>query len=188
MRDDDGIPVAGGDAAEKLRAAVLRKVILARRKDGGVRVQGQQLGRELREHVIGHGKHGFAGQSETLHLNGGGNHRVGFARAHGVGQENVAAAHATPHGIFLVRTQRDLAAAGGQRQMSTIEDTEPNGIELVVIQAAEPFPAPVILPDPCLESFLDLLLLVACAFRFGRIDGGLSGVRVAVVNGGCFEV
>ena len=52
VRDDDGIPIAGGDAAEKFLAVLRLEILLACGQDVCARIQRQQLGGELAEHVI----------------------------------------------------------------------------------------------------------------------------------------
>ena len=56
MRDDDGIPVAGGNAAEQFLAVLGLKIFLARHEDVRARIEHEQFGRELAEHVIGNGE------------------------------------------------------------------------------------------------------------------------------------
>ena len=105
MRDDDGIPIAGGDAAEKFLAVLRLKILLAGGQDVCARIQRQQLGGELAEHVIGDDKHRLAGKAEPPRLHRGGDHRVGFARANDVGQQRVRCLQNAPDTRLLMRVQ-----------------------------------------------------------------------------------
>ena len=131
-----------------------------------VGIEREQLGGELPEHVIRHDEHRLRREAEPLQFNGRGDHRVGLARADGVREQRVVALHDSPDGVLLVRAQRDLLAAAGQRQMAAVEDAQPHGVELVVVFAAEPFAPLVVLPHPRFEALLDLLHLVARGFGF----------------------
>ena len=66
MCDDHGIPITGGDAAEKFFAVLRLEILLARDQNVCARIQHEQLGRKLAEHVIGNGEHRFAGKSQPF--------------------------------------------------------------------------------------------------------------------------
>ncbi len=103
MRDDDGIPIPGGDAAEQLLPVLRLEILLARDEDVRAGIQRQQFGRELAEHVVGHGEHRLAGEPKPLQLHRGGDHREGLARADDVGEQRVRrlqnAPDARPSGV-----------------------------------------------------------------------------------------
>ena len=86
VRDDHGIPVAGGDATHERLALGLLKIDLRRHENVGARVKRQQFGRELAEHVIGHDEQRFPGKAEPLQLHRGGDHDKRLARPDHVGQ------------------------------------------------------------------------------------------------------
>ena len=64
--DDDPIPVAGGNAAEKARAFGRLEIFLARDQDVRRWIEGEQLTGELFEHVVGHDVHGLLRQAQAL--------------------------------------------------------------------------------------------------------------------------
>ena len=66
VRDDDGIPIAGGDAAEQLLAVLRLEIYFARDQDVRAGIKREQFGRELAEHVVGHGEHRLAGETKPL--------------------------------------------------------------------------------------------------------------------------
>ena len=68
VRDDDGIPIAGGDAAEQFLAVLRLEILLAGDQDVRARIQRQQLGGELAEHVIGDDEHRLAGQDQAASI------------------------------------------------------------------------------------------------------------------------
>ena len=89
MRDDDGIPIAGGDAAEQFFPVLRLEVFFARHEDVCSRIQHEQFGGELAEHVIGNGEHRLARQPQPLQLHRGGNHGVGLARTDDMAEQYV---------------------------------------------------------------------------------------------------
>ena len=66
VRDDDGVPIAGGDAAEELLAVLRLEIHFARDQDIRAGIKREQFGRELAEHVVGHGEHRLAGETKPL--------------------------------------------------------------------------------------------------------------------------
>ncbi len=103
MGDDDAVPLAAGDLGGQQLAAVARQVVLGGDQQLGVGVELHELAGELLEHVVGHDVHRLLDQPGLLHLHAGGGHGEGLAGADGMGQQRVAAAHAPPDGVLLVR-------------------------------------------------------------------------------------
>ncbi len=114
VSDDDGIPIAGGDAAEKFLAVLRLEILLAGGQDVCARIQRQQLGGELAEHVIGDDKHWLAGQAEPSRLHRGSDHGVGFACANDMGQKRVRRLQDAPDTCLLVRVKLNRSARAGQ--------------------------------------------------------------------------
>ena len=121
MRDDDGIPIAGGDAAEKFLPVLRFKILLARHEDVCARIQHEQFGRKLAEHVVGHGEHRLARQSQPLQLHRGGDHRVGLARADDMAEQRVGRLQNAPDAGLLMRMQLNSPAGARQRQVFAVE-------------------------------------------------------------------
>ncbi|HEX4227840.1 MAG TPA: hypothetical protein VHZ07_04170 [Bryobacteraceae bacterium] len=80
MRDDDPVVIARRDAVHGFLAGAGGEGVLARNEDMGVRIEGEERRAPLLDQVIGHDDHGFARQSQALHLRGGGDHLEGLAR------------------------------------------------------------------------------------------------------------
>ena len=71
VRDNDGIPIAGGDAAAKFPPVLRLEILFARDQDVRARIQHEQFAGELAEHVVGHGEHGLARQSQPFQFHRG---------------------------------------------------------------------------------------------------------------------
>ena len=74
------------------------------------RIEREQLGRELPEHVIRHDEHRLRREPEPLQFDAGRDHRVGLAGADDVREQRVVALHDAPDRVLLMRVQRDLLA------------------------------------------------------------------------------
>src|SRR5712691_8869801 len=64
---------------------------------------------------------GFLRSPGLLHLHARSRHYVGLARAHGMGQQSIPTAHAPPHGVFLMRIQRNGLVHPRKIQVRTVE-------------------------------------------------------------------
>jgi len=62
--EDDGVPVAGRDPADELAAPLAGEVVAARGQDPRPWVDGEELARELVEHVVGDDDRGFADHTD----------------------------------------------------------------------------------------------------------------------------
>ena len=90
VRDDDRVPVAGGDLGGQSLAPVLREVLLAGDEQLGVRVELQELAGELLEQVVGDDEQRLLDQPRLLHLHGGRGHLQRLPGPDDVGQQRVA--------------------------------------------------------------------------------------------------
>ena len=186
MRDDDGVPISGGDAAEKFLAVLRLKILPAGDEDVCARIQREQLGRELAEHVVWHSEHRLARKAEPLQLHRGGDHGVGFARADDVGEQCVRRLQNPPDTGLLMLVKLNRLACAGQCQVIAVEGTQPGVVERVVVETAKPLAPRIVRPDPFFELFLDAFLLLAGSLGRLRIDDGLF-VR-HVIHGGRLEI
>ena len=184
MRDNDGIPIAGGDAAEKFLAVLRLEILLARHEDVGARIQHEQFGGELAEHVIGNGEHGLARESQAFQLHRSGNHRVGLARTDDMAEQRIGRLQDAPNPRLLVMVKLNGRTRPRQRQVFAVKRADTRMIERVIVKAHEPFPPFIIRPDPFLEPFLDTLLFFPRGFGGLRVDDGLL-VHI-IINGGGF--
>lgn len=87
------------------------KVVFAGDENVRGRIEREQLGGELREHMIRHREHRLRRESEPLQLDARGNHRVGLPRPDDVREQRVVALNHAPNSVLLVRVQRDKLAA-----------------------------------------------------------------------------
>jgi hypothetical protein len=171
VRDDDGIPIAGGDAAEKLLAVLRFKILLARHEDVCARIQHEQFGRKLAEHVVGHGEHGLARQSQPFQLHRGGNHGIGLARADDMAEQRVGRLQDAPDTGFLVCMQLNIRARAGQRQVFAVKCADAGMIERVIVKPHEPFAPPE--SSDQIHS-LNRSLMRSCFSRAASVDCALT--------------
>ena len=101
--------------------------------------------------------------------------------ADGMGQQRVAAAHAPPDGVLLVRVQRDRPVHAGEVEVRAVEQARPQVVVGVVVEPDQPLGAVGIGEDPGFEPLLDLLLLLAGGQRRLLVDDPL--LAVAVMDG-----
>src|SRR5437870_11820591 len=87
--DDNSVPIAGGDAAEQFLAVVSLEIFLTRDQDVRPGIKGEQFGRELAKHVVGHGEQRLAAQSKPLQFPRGGDHRVRLSGTDDVSEQRV---------------------------------------------------------------------------------------------------
>lgn len=77
----------------------------------------------------------FGDQAGLPHFHAGGRRNKGLARAHGMGEQRIAAAHDTPDGIFLIWSQRDVRAHAGKGEVGAIETAQPDVVIEIIIEA-----------------------------------------------------
>ena len=137
MRHDDGIPIAGRDAGEQLLAVFLFKVLLGGGQNVGAGVELHEVFRPLPDQMVRHDQHGLLGEPHPAHFHDAGDHRERLASADDVIQQGRARLDHAPHGIGLVRPQRDdvVADFAGERQVRAVVLTADVGVERVVVDA-----------------------------------------------------
>ena len=139
--DDDAVPFAAGDLGGKLLAAVARQVFLGGDQQLGIGIKLHELAGKLLQQVVGDDVHRLFDEPGLLHLHAGGGHREGLARADDVGQQRVAGTHAPPHGVVLVRPQRDVLIHAGEIEVRAVEQAGPEIVVGVVVEPHEPLGA-----------------------------------------------
>ena len=113
--DDNSVPIAGGDAAEQFLAVFRLEIFLTRDQDVRPGIKGEQFGRELAKHVVGHGEERLAGQTEPLQFHRGGDHRVRLSGTDDVSEQRVMTLEDAPYSRLLMRMKLDRAARAGKR-------------------------------------------------------------------------
>ena len=149
VRDDDAVPLAAGDLGGQELAPLAREVLLAGDEQPGIGVELHELAGELLQHVIGHDVHRLLDEPGLLHLHAGGGHREGLAGADGMGEQRVAAAHAAPDGVLLVRVAGVIVwFMPGKVEVRAVEEAQAEIVVGVVVEPHEPLGALGIGEDP----------------------------------------
>ena len=188
--DDDAVPLAACDLGGQELAALARQIFLAGDEELGVGIELHELAGELLEHVVGDGVKRLSDESRLLHLHAGGGHGEGLTGADGVGQQRVAATHGAPHGIHLVRVERDRLVHAGKVQVRPVEEPRTEVVIGVVVEAHQPVGAIGLGKHPGAKALLDLFLLVAGGERGLVVHDPLLAVAVVdgVIDDGSLEV
>ena len=174
--DDDAVPVAAGDLGGQELAAIPGQVLLGGDQQPGVGVELHELAGELLQQVVGDDVHRLLDEPGLLHLHAGGGHREGLAGPDGVGQQRVAAAHAAPDGVLLVRPEPDRLVHAGEVEVRAVEQAGAQVVVGVVVEPHQPLGAVGVGEDPGAEPLLDLLLLLAGGQRRLLVDDPLLAV------------
>ena len=153
--DDDAVPLAAGDLGGQDLAAFPRQVFLGGDEQLGVGIELHELAGELLQQMVGHDIHRLLDQPGLFHLHAGGGHRVGLAGPDGVGQQRVAAAHAAPDGVFLMRPERDRLVHAGEVEVRAVEQPGPQIVVGVVVEPHQPLGAVGVGEHPGAEALLD---------------------------------
>ncbi|MNV40729.1 hypothetical protein D3C71_1323440 [compost metagenome] len=102
MRDDDSIPAGGRGARQESSALVLGKVGLVDDENAGIRIEGEEFSRRLRQAMAGYDQHRLGDQAETALFHDGGGHGHRLAGADGMGKIGRAISDDPPDAAFLV--------------------------------------------------------------------------------------
>ena len=164
--DNNSVILSGSDPSTKPFPVLGFKVLCGRHKDIRRRIELQILRGPLLGEVVRHHDQALLAETQAFALLGDGYHGERLPCAHHVSQQFISSVQPAGYGVELMRPKADLRIHTGQGQMAAVVLTGANGIEFLVIELTEAFPAALVLPDPLLERLLDLLLL-------GLGDGGL---------------
>ena len=177
VADDDRVVVAGGDAGAEFLAVFGFKVLLAGHQQIGRGVQRQELAGPLVDDVVGNHEQRFLGKPQPPQFHGGSGHFKGFASAHTMGQQRVAAVQNMSDGVFLVGAQLDFRVHAGEGQVTAVVFPRPDTVEPFIVEFAQPGAARRVLPDPFAKPVPDQLLLLLGQNGFLPV---LDGVPLAV--------
>ena len=159
MADDDGVVITGGNASAEALAVFRLKVLFGGHQNVGSRVKLEILGGPLLGQVIGDGDQRLIAQSQPLALLSCGHNFEGFACAHNVCQQRIAAVQNMGNGIDLMGPQGDFRINAYKIQMAAVVFTGPNRVEGFIIEFTQPFPTLRVFPYPVGKCLLDELLL-----------------------------
>ena len=172
MPDHDDVIIAGRNFGAEPFAVGFFKIRLTGYKNICVGVQLQSLSGKLLGQVVGYTDQGLGAKPKTFLFHRCSDRFVGFARAHYVRQQRIAAVQDVRNGVFLVGAQRDFGRHTVEQDMAAVVFAGAQGVEAFVVFLYQHLAAGRVFPDPVLESVLDLLL-----FHLGFLCG--SGVQNA---------
>src|SRR5439155_27307297 len=121
---DNRVPIPRRDAAHQLTPFARLEVFLGSDEDICTRVERQQLGRKLTEHVIRNDEHWFARQAEPLQFHASGHHSERFSSADHVCEQCVWRLQDSPDAGFLMGPKTYGRACAGQSQMVAAKGPE----------------------------------------------------------------
>ena len=173
VSDNDAIVVPGGNPRAKAFPVLLFKVLFGRHEDIGRRVQLQKIRSKITDDVVGNHKQCLAGQPQALGFHCGGDHGVGFPSPHHMAEQGIAAVNCPRHRIALMRAQLLFRVHPGKYKMAHVILAGTNGIELIIVNPADPVAAAGFRPNPFLKLLFDEVLLVLrdCGFLFVQHTG-----------------
>ena len=111
------------------------EVFLGSDEDVCTRVERQQLGRKLAEHVIRNDEHRLARQAEPLQFHASGHHRERLSSADPVCEQCVWRLQNAPDPGFLMWPQSNGRACAGQSQVIAVERPQADTVKRVVVFA-----------------------------------------------------
>ena len=170
MRDDDRIPIARRRPRQEPLSLFLHEVRVVGDQDARGRIKHQELARNLREAMVGHRDHRLVGQAEAALLHHGGTQAEGFARPDRMGDIGRTRSDDPPDDALLVIAHPDRGRCARQLQMLAVEAPGHEIVVGVVVNAHEPVGAFAVLPDPGLESRLDLRKLLFRGFGIRDVE------------------
>ena len=129
--------------------------------------------------MVRHHKEGFLAQPKPLGLHRGRHHLKGFARAHLMGQQRVAAVQDMGDGVLLVLPQGDGRVHAAEGDVAAIIFAGTGRVHFLVVLAHQSLAALRVAPNPVLKCLPDgLLLLCGQGGRLGVQHAALLAVRV----------
>ena len=166
VSDDNGVIVAGGDPCTEFLAVLRFKILFGRHKDIGRGIELEPFSRPLLGNVVGNDNQRLGTQTQPLALHGRRHHLIGLAGAHLMGKQRVPTVHDVRDGIDLVLSQGDLRVHTRKADMAPVILAGTDGIESLVVDAAQELPAVNIFPYPFDEFRLYQFLPVLGDGRF----------------------
>ena len=110
--------------------------------------------------MVGHDVEALLGEAEPPRLHAGGDHLVGLAGAHAVGQEGVVPVEDVGDRVFLVLHEGDLRRHARKADVAAIVLPRAHAVVDLVVLRDKGFPAAHVPEDPLAEGVPDQLLLL----------------------------
>ena len=160
MANDHDIVIAGGNTAAEFFAVLRFKILLCGSKDIGGRVKLVNGRCPLFHKMIRDCNHALIAKTQVLAFHGRCDHGPGLTGANYVGKLGIAAKEDPGNCLFLMVLQLDERIDAMENNHVCIVFRRYHRIELLIVELGKPFGTVRILPEPFLELFLDILLLV----------------------------
>ena len=144
MRHYDGIPVAGGDAAEKPLAVLFGEVGFIGYEDIRTGIELVELIAPLVQKMVRHDHHRLVDKAHALGFHDGSDAGHCFACPHHMVKEGRTFLNGSPDRIFLMRAKLNFRGRTDQLHMGTVIGRRNVRIESFVVEPGQPF-APVVI-------------------------------------------
>ena len=107
MRQDDRVPIAGGDLGQETPTVDLLEILLGRRQDFRARIQAVEVGRPLLDQVVRHRDKRLPRQPGAAQFHRRSDDRIGLAGADHMVQQHLAVLHDARDGVALMLAELD---------------------------------------------------------------------------------
>ncbi len=180
VRDDDRIPVAGGNAAEQAFTVLFLEVALFCDQYVCAWIQRVKRILPLQQQVVGDHKHRLAHQPHALAFHDRADAYKRLACTDNVIEQGSAILDTSPYRILLVWAQRDVERGTWQGKVRSVVLRRDIGIEAIVVNSGQLFASVLVLPYPIKERLADLVRLLVGGRRLHVIDA-INRVAVRVL-------
>ena len=172
--ENDRVKVSVGNAVCIGHSVGLGEALLVRHKQPGSRKIALELHAPLCHKRLRHNEHRLFHNAKLAQLHGSGSHLQCLPRANLVGQQGVSAGgNNALYRVGLVLSQVELRVQSVYGQVRPVILRGDKGVEGIVIQGGEFFPAAFVFPKPLLELLLDLLRLFLGGGGFHLVENRL---------------
>ncbi len=170
MSNDNGVPAGRSGTREEAGALVFGEVGLVGDEDAGGRVKLQEFAARLGKTVAWDDEDCLSYQAQSAFFHDGGGDRERLAAADRVRHVGRSRGDNAPDRPLLVVVEPDDVAGAGQRQVSAVEVTRHQVVEVVVVEPRQAVGAVGVGPNPLREGSLDLVEFLLGGFRGLRVE------------------
>ena len=181
VSDNNGVVVPGGDPRTEFLAVLRFKILFGRHKDIGRGIELEPFRRPLLGDVVGNDDQRLGAQPQPLAFHCRRHHLIGLAGAHLMGKKGVSAVHDVRDGVDLVLPQGNLRVHTRKADMAPVILAGTDGVERLVVNAAQALTAVKIFPYPFDEFRLYQFLPVLGDGRFLFVENRLF-VPILIVH------